>query len=162
MNLWLDLRLLLLLGVANGAPMLTGRVCGPCFGWPVDFGRRFFDDRPIFGESKTWRGLGVSLVFTALAAPVLGFSVASGCVLSAAAMAGDLFSSFLKRRMGIAPHGQAFLLDQTPESLFPLLGVAPALGLTTSDIVVTVALFVALGVVLSRLLFRLKIRDRPY
>lgn len=77
-------------------------------------------------------------------------------------MAGDLFSSFLKRRAGIPPHGQAFLLDQVPESLFPLLVLAPTLGLTAPDIAVTVAAFVVLGIVLSRLLFRLKIRDRPY
>jgi CDP-2,3-bis-(O-geranylgeranyl)-sn-glycerol synthase len=135
---------------------------GNCWNAPVDFNVRFFDGRPVFGEAKTWRGLAASLVLTTIAAPALGLHAVYGCVLSAVAMAGDLFSSFLKRRMRLPPHGQAFLLDQVPESLFPLLVLAPALGLTVPDIAVTVAAFVALGIVLSRLLFRLKIRDRPY
>lgn len=158
----LDLQLLLLLGVANGTPLLAGRLLGKRWNAPVDFKVRFFDGRPVFGEAKTWRGLAVSLALTTAAAPVLGLHAIYGCVLSAVAMAGDLFSSFLKRRMGIAPHGQAFLLDQVPESLLPLVVLAPSLGLTAFDIVVTVAAFVVLGIVLSRLLFRLKIRDRPY
>lgn len=153
---------MLLLGVANGAPLLVGRLLGDRWNWPVDFNGRFFDGRPIFGEAKTWRGLAVSLALTSMAAPVLGLPVISGCVIAAVAMTGDLFSSFLKRRVGIAPHGQAFLLDQVPESLFPLLALAPSLGLTAPDIVLTVVVFVILGIVLSRLLFRLKIRDRPY
>ncbi len=104
----------------------------------------------------------MSLALTTIAAPALGLHAVWGCVLAAVAMAGDLISSFLKRRMGIAPHGQAFLLDQVPESLLPLLALAPALGLTAADIAGTVAAFVVLEIVLSRLLFRLKIRDRPY
>jgi CDP-2,3-bis-(O-geranylgeranyl)-sn-glycerol synthase len=154
--------LLLLLGVANGTPLLVGRLLGNRWSAPVDFNIRLFDGRPVFGEAKTWRGLTASLVLTTLAAPALGLHAVYGCVLSAVAMAGDLFSSFLKRRAGMPPHGQAFLLDQVPESLFPLVALAPSLGLSAADIAVTVAAFVMLEIVLSRLLFRLKIRDRPY
>jgi hypothetical protein len=35
--------------------------------------------------------------------------------------AGDLLSSFVKRRMGLAPHAQAFMLDQAPEALLQAL-----------------------------------------
>jgi hypothetical protein len=53
-------------------------------------------------------------------------------------------------------------LDQVPESLFPLLACRLLLLLTWLDIGVAVILFVAGELVLSRILFKLHIRDRPY
>ena len=77
-------------------------------------------------------------------------------------MAGDLFSSFLKRRMSLPPAAKATLLDQIPESLFPLLACQKLLSLTAIEIVVTVALFFISEIVISRLLYKLHLRDRPY
>jgi CDP-2,3-bis-(O-geranylgeranyl)-sn-glycerol synthase len=71
-------------------------------------------------------------------------------------------SSFLKRRRGLELHAQAFGLDQIPEALIPLLLLRTTLGLSTMDIAVTVVAFIILELVLSRLLFMLNIRDRPY
>jgi hypothetical protein len=53
-------------------------------------------------------------------------------------------------------------LDQVPESLLPLLACRDLLGLTGAEIVVCVVMFVVGEVVLSRLLFALRLRDRPY
>jgi CDP-2,3-bis-(O-geranylgeranyl)-sn-glycerol synthase len=77
-------------------------------------------------------------------------------------MGGDLLSSFIKRRRGLAPHSRAPLLDPIPESLLPLLVMSPTVGLSIADIVIVVAAFVVLELALSRVLFQLKIRDRPY
>ncbi len=77
-------------------------------------------------------------------------------------MAGDLFSSFVKRRLGLEPHAQAFGLDQVPEALVPLLLVRDRLGLGWLEIAALLTAFVALQVLLSRLLFMLGARDRPY
>ena len=77
-------------------------------------------------------------------------------------MAGDLFSSFLKRRLDLTPSSKAVGLDQVPESLLPLLVCRQALALTVLDVVVTTAIFFVGEVVLSRVLFRLHVRDRPY
>jgi CDP-2,3-bis-(O-geranylgeranyl)-sn-glycerol synthase len=74
----------------------------------------------------------------------------------------DLFSSFVKRRLRLQPHDQAFGLDQIPEALLPLLAVKAQFNLTSGDIAVVVFAFIILELVLSRILFRLKIRDRPY
>jgi hypothetical protein len=77
-------------------------------------------------------------------------------------MAGDLFSSFCKRRLGLPSSSRASGLDQIPESLLPLLACRDLLGLTAADIAVCVVMFVAGEVVLSRLLYAFRLRDRPY
>jgi hypothetical protein len=78
------------------------------------------------------------------------------------AMAGDLLSSFLKRRRGLPPSSQALGLDQIPESLLPQFACIDPLGLTIADIVAGVVIFLVGELLLSRLLFKLKLRDRPY
>jgi len=77
-------------------------------------------------------------------------------------MAGDLFSSFLKRRMALPSGGKATILDQVPESLFPLLACRNALSLTAVDTVITVVLFFVIGIAASRVLYKLHLRERPY
>jgi CDP-2,3-bis-(O-geranylgeranyl)-sn-glycerol synthase len=85
-----------------------------------------------------------------------------GFCVALAAMAGDLISSFIKRRLGKDAHAQAFGLDQIPEALLPLLLLQPVLGLSAVDVMAVLAAFVAGEVVASRLLFRLGIRDQPH
>jgi len=154
--------ILVLLGIANGTPIFAKRVFGQRFGAPLDGGLKFPDGRPLFGPSKTVRGLVLSVACTTLAAPLLGFEWITGAGLASASMFGDLLSSFIKRRLGLRAHSQAFGLDQVPESLLPLLVLQQHLDLGFGDMAIIVALFVVLELVLSRLLFRLHIRDRPY
>ena len=77
-------------------------------------------------------------------------------------MAGDLFSSFLKRRLIQPPSSQAPGIDQIPESLLPMLVCRDALQLSAGDILLGVAIFFAAEIALSRLLFRIHLRDEPY
>lgn len=159
---WLSLRLLCLLGVANGAPVLAKRVLGDRWNAPLDAGVRLGDGRPLLGPAKTYRGVGVAVLATALAAPLLGIPLAVGAVIGAAAMAGDALSSFAKRRLGAPPSGRATGLDQIPEALLPLLAVRSALDLSAGQIFGVVAAFFVLEQPVARLLHRLGIRDRPY
>jgi len=154
--------ILLLLGVANGTPVFATRLFGKRFNAPLDNGLKFPDGRPLFGPSKTVRGLVLSVTCTTLAAPLLGFEWITGAGLASASMFGDLISSFTKRRLGLRAHSQAFGLDQVPESLLPLLVLQQHLGLGYADIAIIVAMFIVLELALSRLLFKLHIRDRPY
>lgn len=154
--------ILVLLGVANGAPIIARKIFGSRFNAPLDGGARFFDGRPLLGPAKTLRGLIVSVIATVIAAALLGKEWVLGAGLAGAALAGDALSSFLKRRLGLKPHSQALGLDQIPESLLPLWLLRVPLGLTLTDIAVLVAVFVALELLLSRLLYKLRIRDRPY
>jgi len=82
--------------------------------------------------------------------------------VGATAMAGDLCSSFLKRRLGLAPSSKATGIDQIPESLLPSLACRHALSLTAVDVLAVTTLFLVGEILLSRLLFRLHFRDRPY
>jgi CDP-archaeol synthase len=155
-------QVLVLLGVANGAPVFATWLFGKRFGAPLDGGLKFPDGRPLFGPSKTVRGLVLSIACTTLAAALLGFEWIAGAGLAAASMLGDLLSSFIKRRLGLRAHSQAIGLDQIPESLLPLLLLRQHLGLGNGDIALIVTAFIVLELVLSRMLFRLHIRDRPY
>ena len=154
--------ILLLLGIANGTPIFARKLFGNRLAAPLDGGWRLFDGRPLFGPAKTVRGLVVSVTTTALAAPLLGHDWIVGAGLAAASMLGDLLSSFVKRRLALKPHSQALGLDQIPESLLPLVLLRETLRLTLADMLAIVALFLALELLLSRLLFQLHIRDRPY
>jgi len=123
---------------------------------------RFFDHRPLLGRSKTIRGVVASVALATLAAPAAGLPLTIGATIGMAAMAGDIFSSFVKRRLGMASSSQALGLDQIPESLLPLLAVQPALSLDVSEIVLVTAFFLVGELVLSRLLYAVHLRDRPY
>ncbi len=162
MEILVVLQLLMLLAVANGTPVIAKRLLGRRFAAPLDGGLSFFDGRPLFGASKTLRGIAVSIPATALAAPLFGLDMQIGAIIGASSMAGDLLSSFLKRRLNLAPSQQALGLDQVPESLFPLLACRAALSLSALDIAAGVVLFFVGELLLSRLLYRLHIRDRPY
>jgi hypothetical protein len=155
-------QLLILLSLANGSPLIAKRIFGEHYAAPVDGNARFVDGRPLFGPSKTIRGIVISLLATALGAILLGLQFWLGLLVASAAMAGDLLSSFLKRRFHLASSSKATGIDQIPESLFPLLVSQPLLSLTAIDIAVGCAVFFAGEVILSRLFFWLRLRDRPY
>jgi len=155
-------RLLLLLAVANAAPIVAARLLGARWRAPLDGGLRFVDGRPLFGRSKTVRGVIAAIVATALAAPALGIAPQIGAILGATAMAGDALSSFVKRRLGIPSSGRATGIDQVPESLLPLLAVRAPLELSWLQVAAVTTLFVALEIPVARLLHRFGLRDRPY
>jgi CDP-2,3-bis-(O-geranylgeranyl)-sn-glycerol synthase len=156
------LQLMALLTLANGAPVVAKKIFGARFALPLDFGVAFFDGRPVFGASKTLRGILVAVLAAAAGAPLIGLDPVIGLTVAGAAMAGDLFSSFVKRRLNRPPSSQALGLDQIPESLLPMLACRDALSLTAIDITLGVAIFFAGELVLSRLLFRAHLRDEPY
>jgi CDP-2,3-bis-(O-geranylgeranyl)-sn-glycerol synthase len=116
----------------------------------------------MFGHSKTFRGVLLAILATTAASLLLGLGWKAGALVGAMAMAGDLFSSFSKRRLGLAPSSMALGLDQIPESLFPALAARVLLPLSLLDVAVVVISFFVGSLVLSRILFRFNLRDRPY
>ena len=158
----LELQLLVLIGVANAAPIIARRVLGKRFATPLDGGVRFIDGRPLLGPAKTLRGVIASVGTTGVAAPLIGFSVGFGALMAALAMVGDSLSSFIKRRARLPSSARAPGLDQIPECLLPLLVAQPRLGLTWPDVLAVVAAFVVLQFLVSTVLFRLRIRREPY
>jgi len=108
------------------------------------------------------RGILLSVLATAIGAYLSGLGCKTGAMVGSTAMAGDLFSSFLKRRMKLPPSSRAIGLDQVPESLFPLLACRRPFSLTAFDTVVTVVAFFIGEILISRILYKFRLRDRPY
>lgn len=154
--------LLVLVAVANAAPPFAKRVLGETFARPLDGGALFVDGRPLLGPSKTIRGIVFALVATPIAALVLGMGWKIGVVVAIAAMVGDLFSSFIKRRLGLPSSSRAIGLDHIPEALFSFIASRMLLPVTVIDIVVGTAIFFLGSLVVARALFKLRIRDEPY
>jgi CDP-diglyceride synthetase len=162
MHVVLVLKLLLLLAVANGTPLFARKLLGDSLSYPLDCGRLFIDGRRLFGVSKTLRGVVLAAALTAAVAPCLGFDVAIGSAVGIAAMAGDLFSSFCKRRVALPSSARATGLDQIPEALFPLLVCRFWLDLSLLDVAIGVVAFFLGEIVVSRLLHQLHLREQPY
>lgn len=158
----LILQLLILLMVANGTPIFASKLLGDVFARALDGGAIFLDGNPLFGPSKTIRGVALSLLATPFAAALMGLGWKVGALVAFLAVAGDLSSSFVKRRLGFASSSMAIGLDQIPESLFPLLAARTVLPLSFLDVAAGAVIFFVGQLVLSRILFRLRVRDRPY
>ena len=162
MQVWPVLQSLYLLTLANGSPVIAKKLLGSRLAFPLDAEVLFLDGRPLLGRSKTVRGVLISVAATAALAPLIGVDPATGALVAALAMLGDLLSSFTKRRLGLVSSAQAIGLDQIPESLLPLLACRDALSLTYADIAVCTGIFLVGELALSRVLYALHVRDQPY
>jgi hypothetical protein len=113
------LKILVFLFWGNFLPPLADMVLGPRLRRPLDNGCLWLDGYPLFGPNKTMRGIGAGILGCTMAAPLLGlpFQVAAGAAILL--MAGDLLSSFVKRRLGLTSGTACFGLDQLFEGLFP-------------------------------------------
>ena len=149
------LQLLILLVVANGTAVGAKKLLGAAFARPLDGGALFVDGQPIFGPSK-------SMLATSICAALMGLGWEVGALVATFAMAGDLFSSFVKRRLRLPSSSMAIGLDHIPESLFPLLASRLLLPLNILDIVAGVTIFVVGALILSPLLYKLNLRDEPH
>lgn len=106
---------------ANAAPVIFGG------GHPIDFGKIFWDGKPIFGSHKTLRGFFSGLVVGTLVGfvqtllfqnilfqyePQFRYDVLLGFMMSLGALVGDLTESFIKRRLDISPGSSFPIADQ--------------------------------------------------
>jgi CDP-archaeol synthase len=154
--------LLFLLMLANGTPLVVSKIFGGRLAYPVDGAHAFIDGQPVFGPAKTLRGIVCAILVTMAGAAAVGLGWRIGLMVGALAMVGDLFSSFLKRRLGRSSSSPIVGVDQVPEALFPLLACVGPLSLTAADVAIGVAIFFVGELVLSRVLYAFDLRDRPY
>ena len=97
--------------VANAVPVLFGG--DP----PLDFGKYFVDGERIFGVNKTVKGFlsgfvlgsAISLIEELILMKEL---ILLGVLASFGSMLGDLFGSFIKRRLRISPGSSLLIVDQ--------------------------------------------------
>jgi len=103
---------------ANAVPVIFGG------GRPIDSGRKFLDEKPIFGAHKTFRGFFAGLLIGTLvgalqsvigefsSTPLFGYSLLLGFTTSLGAVLGDLLESFIKRRLNLSPGALLPIVDQ--------------------------------------------------
>jgi CDP-2,3-bis-(O-geranylgeranyl)-sn-glycerol synthase len=151
MNAAQVLILVLLVVIANVAPVIISLLMGHRWNAPLDGGLKLPDQQPVLGPSKTIRGVLGSLLATALLAPLFGLSPVTGAGFACLAMLGDICSSFIKRRFGIASSHSVPVIDQLPESLLPLWFMQPIVGGTTAEILIAAAIFTLIDLVMSGL-----------
>src|SRR5699024_12597896 len=98
----------------------------------------------------------------ALYALAAGPGFVFGLLFGVLALAGDLLSSFIKRRLGLKPSARMPWLDQAPEAALPmLLAISWELtGLWNGLLVVVI--FALANMWISPILYRLGIRHQPH
>ena len=153
---------LILLVAANGAPVITNKVLGNRFAWPMDNGLSLRDGCRLFGNSKTWRGLFSAILLTTAVAILFGMQPLTGVLFGILTMTGDLLASFIKRRRGNVESSRARGLDTVPESLLPLCLLKGPLALNLTEMILVVGLFFLCEEFVSPVLYRLHIRNQPY
>jgi len=104
--------------LSNSFALILGR------GQAIDFGKRFFDGREIFGNGKTFKGAVGGLLAGLIAAAAIAYAFPDsstyfnvnylyyGALLSAGAIIGDVVASFFKRRLGLHQGHPWFPFDQ--------------------------------------------------
>ncbi|MDO6822530.1 CDP-archaeol synthase [Marinobacter sp. 1_MG-2023] len=158
----ISLQLFLMLVLANGAPVVAAKILRQRWSAPVDAGLNWIDGRRLLGKSKTWRGIVSGALSCALFSLATGQGFLFGLLFGLLALAGDLFSSFIKRRLGLASSERMPWLDQVPEAAMPVL-LAMDWGLIEAWVALFIVVFFTLSNMwISPLLYRLGIRRHPH
>ncbi len=126
----------------NFLPPLANLIWGDRFNRAIDGGRLWFDKNPIFGDHKTIRGIVASGLGGMMVSPFLAVPFWVGGLAALLAMAGDLLSSFIKRRLNFPSGRNTIILDQIFESLFAVLFLASWLEMNGVQIMLAVLYFI--------------------
>lgn len=159
------IKIVLFLLWVNGLPPLVGILVNDRYNRPLDGGGLWFDNKPVFGPHKTIRGLLSSLIGGTVVFPLLGVSWWCAALAALLAMAGDLLSSFIKRRRAYASGEEVVILDQFFESLFPTLFLSFFLPLSLLQLTAVLACFIFISYWTSRfqqfILYRPPLKNYP-
>lgn len=162
MNLIPMIQALAMILAVNASPIIAQRLLGDRWNAPMDGGRVLADGERLFGHHKTWRGLASAILTGLLLAPAIGIPPLAGAISGSLAMLGDLISSTVKRRIKRPPGSKVAVLDQSPEALFPALGLTLFTPLTILEALITSVLFVLLGPPVSKVMYLIGIRSQPH
>ena len=123
--------------IANASACIFGG------GTPLDVGKKFIDGKRIIGNGVTYRGTFFGLLCGTIVAVLEGIIINLnivgntafyfntfewayvGFLLSLGALFGDMFGSFIKRRIGLAQGRPAPILDQLGFVVFAILFAYP-------------------------------------
>lgn len=169
-------------GVANMVPIFTAHL--PVlrhWSTPMDFGRTF-RGKKIFGEHKTWRGLGSGILaailvlwlqqwlvseigwirdwtssvdYSALPTVLLGICFGVGALL------GDALGSFFKRQRAVAPGDAWFPFDQTDYIIGGAVATMPLVQLSVSQYFWLLTVWFGMHLLFSYIGWRLGLKEKP-
>ncbi|MEJ2642234.1 MAG: CDP-archaeol synthase [Desulfosarcinaceae bacterium] len=145
------LKILVILIVANTAPILSSALFPKARRWPLDNGRRLADGRPLLGAHKTLWGLLSGIGAAGIIGLLMGLSLATGLLIGLASLLGDLLTSFFKRRLGLVAGETAHLFDHLLEGALPLLLCKRLFMISWSLVLVLLGLFIASGLLGSNI-----------
>ena len=158
--------------IANGSPVVGAKIIGKTT--PLDRGARAWDGRRILGDGKTLEGLLtgiisgtlIGLIIYVIGNPASYRSILEPFLLSLGAMIGDIFGSFLKRRMGLERGRPAPGLDQLGFLIFALLSSFSIYGapgwLSLQIFILLLAITACLHLGTNYLAYLLGLKKEPY
>ncbi|ALU11995.1 hypothetical protein EYM_07025 [Ignicoccus islandicus DSM 13165] len=149
--------------VSNASPVFLKR------GTPIDFGRNFVDGKRILGDGKTWEGFLLGMWFGITVATSLWVGTEDfryflyGSMGSLGALLGDMFFSFIKRRIGL-PRGAPFPLGDQLDFFLGATALMVASGWRPQAFpwLVMAFVIVMLHVMTNRIAYWLGLKDVPW
>jgi len=148
-------KILILLLFINGVPPVIAFLFPGIARRPVDCGLKFFDGYPVLGKHKTMTGFLSGTLTGCIFGFMLGFPLMIGFLIGFLGMAGDSFTSFIKRRLNIASGSDIFSLDQFFEGLFPLLILHRFYSLSWKQTLVLLFLFIIMAWIGSKVFMKI-------
>ena len=149
----------------NFLPPIASIIFEDKFKRPFDNSWTFFDNKPLFGPHKTIRGVTICLVGSTAVYPLLGLSWHLAATAAALLMAGDLLSSFIKRRFDLKSGDSVCGLDQLFEGLFPGLFLAHHFNMPFWQLAAVLIIFVPVAhggaLFWKMMLFRPPLKNYP-
>jgi CDP-2,3-bis-(O-geranylgeranyl)-sn-glycerol synthase len=165
--------------VGNAAPVLAA-LFFPRYDTPIDLGF-FWRGKRLFGAHKTFRGFIAAVIAGQLvymiqalcfvASPLVRYySIADyrhlpilfGAWLGFCALSGDLFKSFIKRRLDIAPGESWSPYDQIDWTIGALLGAMPFVRISFLSVIMALLLCYPLSRAAKIVGFWLRMNRHPY
>jgi CDP-2,3-bis-(O-geranylgeranyl)-sn-glycerol synthase len=145
---------------ANATPVIAGG------GKPMDFGKNFFDGKPVLGKNKTFKGfffgLAVGVTVGMVEWVLFDYPFLFSVLSPLGALLGDLTAAFLKRRLGIAPGGLFPVVDQVDFVIGALLFSLP-LGMIYWELAVAVLVITPpIHLFTNFLAYKLKMKKNPW
>ena len=140
----------------------------------IDFGKNFYDNKPILGKGKTFEGtiggiltgiastILVQLIFWDQTALVSQQYFLLGVLLTVGAIVGDVAASFIKRRIGKEQGASIPFLDQLDFIAGGLVFAIPLFIPKIEELAIILLLTLVAHALTNRLAFMLKLKKVPW
>ena len=163
--------------VANSSPLILRNIVKNHRFTPVDSNKVLADGERVFGNNKSWEGIAAGicggLLVGFIYVLILGSSnwIIYGFLMGLGAMLGDLFNSFIKRRLRIKPGNPFIPLDQVTFLYGAYLLIFPVRSLylgslvkevTLADLAMATYLVMFLHPLTNLIAYLLKFKEEPW